>query len=215
MLLLVACVTPWMPCTVFLGIGTTLLRQLDDWAHPSGRLPAWRCVPEFLQKVLACMKLSAAGSDVHSKFAFGAVPNSCPFEQAFKMVPENAVISLFIGVAYLTYALSRSPGDRHAAILKAFAFLTRYAARAGSPAEAAYNLGRAFHQLDLLQLATEWYNRCLALLGTAREEEAADGGGDASAADVSFECAHNLALIYEGSGAAALAARVRATYCSV
>jgi len=131
------------------------------------------------------------------------------------MVPENAVISLLVGVAYLTYALSRSPGDRHAGILKAFAFLTHYAARAGSPAEAAYNLGRAFHQLELLHLATEWYNRCLALLGTAREEEAAHGDADGTGADVTFECAHNLALIYEGSGAAALAARVRATYCAV
>lgn len=136
------------------------------------------------------------------------------------MLPENGIINLCIGAAYLSYATSRSPGDRHAAILKAFAFLTRYAGRAGSPAEAAYNLGRAFHHLDLLNLAAEWYNRSLALTQAAREDAGGDGGADsdpedAGGAGVSFECAHNLAQIYDSSGAAALAARVRAAYCSV
>lgn len=136
------------------------------------------------------------------------------FMQAFKMLPENALISLLIGAAYLNFSTTRSPGDRHAAILKAFAFLTRYAARAGSPPEAAYNLGRAFHQLDLLNLAAEWYNRSLTLSG-ATGAPGAERGDDADAGDVSFECAHNLALIYEGSGAVALAARLRAAFCSV
>eukprot|EP00892_Ulva_mutabilis_P002563 jgi/Ulvmu1/12307/UM088_0027.1 len=136
---------------------------------------------------------------------------------AFKMVPENALVSLFIGVGYLAYATSRAPGDRHAAILKAFAFLSRYAARCGSPPEAAYNLGRAFHHLELAHLAAEWYNRSLALCGghTVPGSPRAGAADDWGPADVSFECAHNLALIYEASGAVALAARLRATYCSV
>ena len=124
--------------------------------------------------------------------------------QAYQMLPEDPVINLAIAVAHLTHACSRAVGDRHACILKAFAFFCRHARFSSNRQEACYNLARAFHQLELNHMAVEWYERALVL-----------GGASSGADSLAFEAGHNLALIYEGSGAAALARRTRALYCSV
>jgi general transcription factor 3C polypeptide 3 (transcription factor C subunit 4) len=130
--------------------------------------------------------------------------------QAFELLPDDPLVNLCIGVGYLLHSITRLVGDRNSAILKAFAFLMRYAHRCGNPAEACYNLGRAFQHLELNHLAVTWYERCLVLCikekGNKRQEDGVD---------IRFECAHNLALIYEGSGADELAIRCRFHHCSV
>jgi general transcription factor 3C polypeptide 3 (transcription factor C subunit 4) len=73
-----------------------------------------------------------------------------------------------------------------------------YAARRGNAQEAAYNLGRAAHQLGLLHLAAPFYERALA----AQPPE-----GNATL-DVRGEAAHNLAQLYGATGAHALAHEV-------
>jgi general transcription factor 3C polypeptide 3 (transcription factor C subunit 4) len=118
------------------------------------------------------------------------------------MLPDDPIINLCLGVAYLSHATSRNVGDRHACILKSFAFFVRYATVAGSADEAAFNIGRAFQHLELNNLAAEWYQRAI-LLGQGKEN------------GVAFESGHNLALIYEASGAWELAKHVRNLYCSV
>jgi general transcription factor 3C polypeptide 3 (transcription factor C subunit 4) len=131
--------------------------------------------------------------------------------QAFEVLPDDPVVNLCIAVGYLMHSISRLVGDRNSCILKAFAFFTRYGARCAHPAEAAFNLGRAFHQLEMNSLAVEWYERCLVL-------SVADAGGTSmkqEGSDLRFECGHNLALIYESSGARELALRIRWHHCSV
>jgi general transcription factor 3C polypeptide 3 (transcription factor C subunit 4) len=122
----------------------------------------------------------------------------------YQLLPNDAAVLLCIGTAYLGHATSRQVGDRHAAVLKAFAFFQRYAERAPNRQEAAYNVARAAHQLALPHLAKAWYERALLL-----------GGGYSGEAGVTFEAGHNLACIYEASGALELALRVRAAYCTV
>jgi general transcription factor 3C polypeptide 3 (transcription factor C subunit 4) len=124
--------------------------------------------------------------------------------QAFALVPEDSVVNLCIGVAYLQHACSRSVGDRHACVLKALAFFCRHACLACHRQQAAFNLARALHHLDLNSLAAGLYERALVL-----------GSSPHVGGDLSFEAGHNLALIYEESGANALAHRVRRLYCSV
>lgn len=124
--------------------------------------------------------------------------------QAHSMVPEDSVVNLCIAAAYLQHACSRSVGDRNACILKALAFFCRHACFSANRHEAAYNMGRAMHHLELNHLAVEWYERALVL-----------GAGLPDGERLSFEAGHNLALIYEQSGAAALAHRVRRLHCSV
>jgi general transcription factor 3C polypeptide 3 (transcription factor C subunit 4) len=120
------------------------------------------------------------------------------------MLPDDSVVNLCIAVAYLMHACSRSVGDRHACVLKAFAFFCRYVRLASCRQEAAYNMARALQHLELNSMACEWYVRALVL-----------GRGAEPGDSLSFEAGHNLALIYESSGSVAPAARVRLLYCSV
>jgi general transcription factor 3C polypeptide 3 (transcription factor C subunit 4) len=124
--------------------------------------------------------------------------------QAFDMIPEDPVLNLCMGTAYLQHSCSRSVGDRNAGILKALAFFSRHACFSANRQEAAYNMGRAMHHLSLNNLAADWYERALVL-----------GAGSPDGERLFFEAGHNLALIYEESGALALAHRVRRLYCSV
>lgn len=130
--------------------------------------------------------------------------------QVFELLPDDPVVNLCIGVGYLLHSITRIVGDRNSCILKAFAFLTRYAARSANSAEAAYNMGRAFQHLEINNLAVEWYDRCLEI---AMKDK--DGSMKRQGANLQFECGHNLALIYEGSGATELAHRIRFHHCSV
>lgn len=85
-----------------------------------------------------------------------------------------------------------------------------YASVRRNAQEAAYNIGRAAHQLGLLHLATPFYERALA--AEPPPANAAPGGAAASARaadlDLRREAAHNLVLIYKTTGAVALARQV-------
>ena len=130
--------------------------------------------------------------------------------QAFEVLPAEPMVNLCLGVGYLLHSTSKIVGDRNSCILKAFAFFTRYAAKCPNPPEAAFNMGRAFHHLQLHHLAVEWYERCLVLCMKDDDNKEPHTG-----ANVRFECGHNLALIYENSGARELAIRIRFHHCSV
>lgn len=134
--------------------------------------------------------------------------------QAFELLPEEPLVNLCLGVGYLLHSTSRIVGDRNSCILKAFAFFTRYAAKCPNPAEAAFNMGRAFHHLELHHLAVEWYERSLVLC-MKNDPDDDSGPKPSDGSDVRFECGHNLALIYENSGARELAIRIRFHHCSV
>ena len=120
------------------------------------------------------------------------------------MVPEDPIVNLCMAVAYLQHSCSRNAGDRNSGVLKALAFFCRHASFSANRQEAAYNMGRAMHHLELNSLAANWYERALAL-----------GKGVPQQDSLAFEAGHNLALIYEGSGALVLAQRIRRLYCSV
>jgi general transcription factor 3C polypeptide 3 (transcription factor C subunit 4) len=75
--------------------------------------------------------------------------------------------------------------------------------------EAAYNMGRAAHQLGLLHLAAPFYEQALACspqLNIRHDRPAASA--IIAQPDVSREAAHNLVLVYKATGAVALARQV-------
>ena len=89
------------------------------------------------------------------------------------------------------------------------------------PWEAAYNIGRAAHQLGLVHLAVPYYESVLAHTPTPSAAAGVGGAGgegpdglapEVAAAtgsmDLRREAAHNLALIYSSSGAHELAREV-------
>ena len=65
--------------------------------------------------------------------------------------------------------------------------------------EAEYNVGRIFHQLGLLTLAVGYYVRAINL-GNLGETEGSGEMGRLDGGGVTFEAAHNLALVYALSG---------------
>ncbi len=90
--------------------------------------------------------------------------------------------------------------------------MQEYAARRQNAQEAAFNLGRAAHQLGLLHLAVPFYERALETPPPDPDAGPGQGPGrpwrDGSALCLRREAAHNLALLYRATGAPALARQV-------
>jgi general transcription factor 3C polypeptide 3 (transcription factor C subunit 4) len=111
------------------------------------------------------------------------------------------VIGLCLGVAYIRMVMQRKRIDRHLVTVLALSYMFRYfTLRGGSEsAEACYNVGRAFHHLQLVSPAATYYKKALAASGDAFK----------------FEAAHNLALIYRESGSPELASKLLRQHCVV
>ncbi|GAB4822338.1 hypothetical protein N2152v2_009384 [Parachlorella kessleri] len=108
---------------------------------------------------------------------------------AWRVKPEEPLVLLCIAAALVNQATTRRVPDRHRAVLQAFAFLQEYskhrrnpqassleAARQGTfqaarcsheGKEAAYNIARAAHHLNLLHIAVPFYERALDAAPTA------------------------------------------------
>ena len=112
----------------------------------------------------------------------------------------DPLLELSIGLSYIHRSVQRQADNRHLMILQGLTFIYNYyhlttQKSAFYPAkdtarmkqEAEYNLGRVFHQLGLFTLAVGYYVRAI-------EMEGIEGGG------VTFEAAHNLALVYAVNG---------------
>ena len=82
--------------------------------------------------------------------------------------PNNSMVNLSLGLAYVHYALKRQATNRQYLLLQGQAFLFRYAQTNSdgnelSEAERCYNVGRLFHLLGINSLSTQYYTRALAL----------------------------------------------------
>ncbi|ORY69818.1 uncharacterized protein BCR38DRAFT_405494 [Pseudomassariella vexata] len=120
------------------------------------------------------------------------------FIRAHASDPDNLMINISIGQAYVHYALKRQAENRQYLIIQGFAFLEKYynakLRLATTPAqrqEAHYNLARSYHSIGLMNLAAEYYRRVLreveGLVDKAREEMMQAGGEN-----LAREAAYNL-----------------------
>ena len=122
--------------------------------------------------------------------------------QVHQRCPNNAVLTLFIALAYLHYAAAIKCREerRNVYTMKAFQYLGALTSlKEGSPVPV-YNTARALHQLGHVSLAERHYRRVLEMIGGGATE-----GGKA----LERSAAHNLATIYMLSGAPELACEVR------
>ncbi|KAI0127740.1 hypothetical protein BJ170DRAFT_385887 [Xylariales sp. AK1849] len=113
------------------------------------------------------------------------------FVRAYAMDPDNLMVNISIGQAYLHYALKRQSENRQHSIAQGFAFLHRYydmklaaAMTSAQRQEAHYNLARSYHAVGLSHLATEYYRRVF-------QENEGDQVGDE---DLAREAAYNLQM---------------------
>src|ERR1700727_200578 len=119
--------------------------------------------------------------------------------RARSLASPDPVLELSIGLACLHRAMQRQADNRHILILQGMTFIFNYYRLVNAQSwkfpgiaglsmrqEAEYNVGRAFHQLGLLSLATPYYERVLRI----------SEGSRTLGWDLVFESAHNLSLIY-------------------
>lgn len=97
--------------------------------------------------------------------AFAYIPGY--FLRARSIDPDNPLINLSLGLAYVHYGLKRQSANRQYILLQGQAFLTKYAStEAQGPgelgsAESNYNVGRLFQLLGVSHLALEYYGKAL------------------------------------------------------
>ena len=122
--------------------------------------------------------------------------------------PENPLGYLTIGIAVLHVAGQKRTHRKPFFILQAFAFFFRYLelSKESGEEEATYNVGRAFHFINLLQYAIVYYEKTLALPATATP---------AGKVSRKPEAAFNLAHIYAAQGSTEMAQLLFQKYCSI
>jgi general transcription factor 3C polypeptide 3 (transcription factor C subunit 4) len=127
--------------------------------------------------------------------------------RAFTITPEDPVLNLSIGVAYIQHAMKRLSENRQYQIQQGLSFVYRYYdLRTKSPhaihqQEAEFNVGRMWHGLGLVALALPAYERCVAL-GDKVKQEAGDQcqDGNWGHEDFSTDAAFAMQSIYAISG---------------
>lgn len=136
------------------------------------------------------------------------------YVRAFRQKPDDPFISLCLGLQYIHLACQRFPRNRHSCVVQGVVFLFQYLGLRGECQEAFYNIGRAFHQLGLLQFAIHYYNKALEF----PLHEASKTTGDKTVKfsekhDLHREAAFNLSLIYRASGNEVVAKELLMTHC--
>jgi general transcription factor 3C polypeptide 3 (transcription factor C subunit 4) len=122
--------------------------------------------------------------------------------RAFAITPDDPILNLSIGIAYIQHAMKRLSENRQFQIQQGLAFVYRYyelrtqSAHAIHRQEAEYNVGRVWHGLGLVTLALPAYEKCVALSGVVRMEGEQEQGVE----DFATEAAFAMQSIYAISG---------------
>ncbi|KAI9599573.1 hypothetical protein BDF19DRAFT_419126 [Syncephalis fuscata] len=127
------------------------------------------------------------------------------FTRAYRLSPFDPIVSLQLGISHLHRAMQRKTENRHAHILRGFAFFANYAQLRGHTQETAYNLGRAFQHIGLNFLAIPQYERAIRLSLSITNP----------INDLQRDAAYNLSLIYMSTGSPGLAQHLLYRYCTI
>jgi len=146
------------------------------------------------------------------------------YARAQVAAPKDPMIALSCGLAYLNRAMNRQTENRHSQVMQAFAYLFQYYDLRNGNQEACYNIGRAFHQLGLLDLAIPYYEAGLSMPSA---QTLADNERDGDVvlesesihnddwSDLSRDIAYNLSSIYMSTGAVGLAEILLRRFCTI
>ncbi len=147
----------------------------------------------------------------------------CSSIQAYKGLPDDPYVNLFISLACLHWAMkTKHMNDPRAPLfLRALAFAFNYYSLSSASPEAAYNLGRWFHYIGQLPLAILYYNKVLEAWVVSNKRRNRPNRNDDlvenrrlldSQPSLHREAAHNLASIYIYSGSNDLARTIYEEY---
>ncbi|ORZ30704.1 hypothetical protein BCR44DRAFT_148624, partial [Catenaria anguillulae PL171] len=137
------------------------------------------------------------------------LPAITHYVRAYALSPTDPMVNFALGSAYLHRAMQRKSDNRHLQIAQGLAFMFRYAEYATHPKVLVmYNLGRAFHQIGLVPLASRYYRLAL-------EESASEVDVEDEVRRYARYAAYNLALVYQQSNSVVLARRIMQEYLTV
>jgi general transcription factor 3C polypeptide 3 (transcription factor C subunit 4) len=129
------------------------------------------------------------------------------FFRAFALTPEDPVINLSIGIAYIQHAMKRLAENRQFQIQQGLSFINKYYELRTKEnvalhcSEAEYNVGRVWHGLGLMTQALAAYERCISLSERVKGEAMGrDDGGGAAIEDFAAEAAFGIQAICVLSG---------------
>ncbi|CAG8972020.1 hypothetical protein HYALB_00008305 [Hymenoscyphus albidus] len=157
--------------------------------------------------------LSTSGSQV---IALGYIM------RAHALDPDNPMINLAIGLAYIHHNLKRQSENRQHGFMQGLTFIRRYYEHRKisdcleERLEAHYNMGRTYHLLGLTHLALPYYWKVLneevekcKEVGDGEREESGDGWkGEKGQEELYKEVAYAVKTIYEAAGNMELARSV-------
>lgn len=114
----------------------------------------------------------------------------------FRENPNDPFAALCVAITFLSLSCQKYISSKYLCVFQMIAFLHIYLELRGTCQESMFNIGRAFHQLNMLDKALIFYQRVLSLpipIGTA------DSPTSSTIFSLRREAAFNLSLIYKNS----------------
>lgn len=121
-------------------------------------------------------------------------------------LPDDPMVNLMLGLAHLHRSMQRLTAKRHFQVLHGLRYMYKYHTirfenyTELEKQEADYNIGRAFHLLNLTSIAIEYYNKVLQ---------------DYEDCALKRHAAYNCVIIYQESGNMKLANHIMENYLSI
>ncbi|KAI1707885.1 tetratricopeptide repeat domain-containing protein [Ditylenchus destructor] len=133
---------------------------------------------------------------------------------------NDPLICLLIGLTFVHMSCKKDISSRHMIAMRGVAFVKRYQKLRGCSQEVNYNIGRMLHQLGILTGAVFFYEKVLnqsevPLIYREDEQTGEKFLEETERYNLKRLAAHNLALIYEGSGNRMLAREILERFCTI
>lgn len=127
----------------------------------------------------------------------------------FRERPNDPMAAFCIAITFLSLSCQRYVSSKYLCLFQMIAFLHTYLELRGTCQEAMYNIGRVFHQMNMLDKAVIFYKKALSMNQKHQIQRLAENDDEFEEIfDVRREAAFNLALIYKNSQSYELAYHV-------
>lgn len=130
------------------------------------------------------------------------------YMSVYKERPNDSFPAFCVAITFLSLSCQRYVSSKYLCLFQMIAFLHTYLELRGTCQETMYNIGRAFHQMNMLDKAVIFYKRVLSMDGKKHLMTSLEETELTEIYDLKREAAFNLALIYKNSQSYDLAYQV-------
>jgi len=131
------------------------------------------------------------------------------YMSVFKERSNDSLLVFCLAITYLSLSCQKYVSNKYLCTFQMMAFLFTYLELRGNCQEAMYNIGRVFHQMNMLDKAVIFYKKALTMCDKPRIRPLAENQSEFDEIfDLKREAAFNLALIYKNSQSPRLAYQV-------